>query len=91
MLGQVHALRLNAGVLVIPGQRRRVVRGVEPGTPDILVMLPGGRVVWLECKTERGTVTSVQHAWHARAGSMGHEVYVVRSVQDALQAIRGAA
>lgn len=85
----LHALRLNAGLTIVTGQdgRRRAIRGVEAGTPDILVMVQGGGVVWLEAKTRTGRLSKPQKAWHARAASMGHTVHVVRSVDDALDAL----
>lgn len=91
LLNGVHVLRLNAGATVIrSGTTSRVIHGVEPGTPDLLVMLPGGRVLWLELKTARGRLSPAQQAWHERARRMGHTVEVVRDVQSAVMACLGA-
>ncbi len=78
----VHPMRRNAGK-----RRSRSPNGCEPGTPDIEVMLPGGRVVWLELKTAEGNPSDVQTEWHAMARSMGHTVHVVRSVEEAVGAV----
>jgi hypothetical protein len=84
----VHVLRLNAGITVLgTGQKRRAIVGCEPGTPDVLVMLPDQRVMWLELKTDKGRVSKVQAAWHAMARSLGHTVEVVRTVEDAVRAV----
>ena len=84
-----HALRLNAGATVIQtGETRRMIRGCEPGTPDILVMLDGGRCVWLELKTPNGRVTQTQRSWHALAARRGHRVVIVRTVHEAIDAVR---
>ena len=85
----MHVLRLNAGLTVVQGQdgKRRAIRGVEPGTPDLMVLVQGGRVVWLEAKTARGRLSKSQKQWHDKARGLGHDVYVVRSVQDAEKAV----
>jgi hypothetical protein len=88
--GRGKVLRLNAGKIVLgTGNDRRMLAGVEPGTPDLLVMLPGGRTLWLELKTETGRVTDTQRAWHEAAHALGHDVIVCRSVHYALQVLRG--
>lgn len=76
-----HPMRRNSG-------RRGNVQMCEPGTPDIEVMLPGGRVAWLELKTPTGKARDTQKAWHARAARFGHVVHVVRSVDEAVAAVR---
>lgn len=87
----VHALRLNAGLTVLgTGKNKRAIKGCEPGTPDIEVMLMGGRVIWLECKTPKGRLSKSQVAWHAMASKLGHRVRVVRSVDEAVAAVREA-
>lgn len=87
-----HALRLNAGATVLKvGETRRMIRGCESGTPDILVMLDGGRCVWLECKTDKGRVTETQKSWHTMAAALGHRVAIARSVEDAIAAVRSEA
>lgn len=86
-----HALRLNSGMAILgTGARKLAIKGCEPGTPDVMVMLPGGSVVWIEVKTPTGRVSKTQKAWHARAGKMGHTVHVVRSVQEAVDAVEAA-
>lgn len=73
----------------------RVARGfmqlAAEGTPDRLVLLRGGRVIWIEVKFGKGGVLSAkQLAWHARAAKMGHYVITVRSVREAIEAVRAA-
>lgn len=89
----VRALRMQAGKLVIGtrenGDRRMVDLG-ETGTPDVLVMLPDSRCVWLELKAAKGRITDAQHAWHDAARKLGHAVHVVRDVADALRVVREA-
>jgi hypothetical protein len=86
--GKCIVLRLNSGVVAIKQDgRSRMFRGCEPGTPDLLVVLPGGRTVWLELKSEKGRVTAEQVDWHRRARNLGHTVAIVRNIEDALCAV----
>lgn len=92
--GRGKVLRHNAGLTVIgEGATRRVITGVEAGTPDLQVLLPGGRSVWLELKTAKGRLSRAQLSWHAEVSALGHTVVVVRDVSSALRAcgLRGAA
>lgn len=89
-MDDVHAMRLNAGLTILgKGASKRAIRGCEPGTPDVLVMLPGGQVVWLELKAPKGRVSAKQAAWHDMARAMGHRVHVVRTVDEAMEAVTG--
>jgi hypothetical protein len=77
--------RVNSGVTVLGGGKsRRVIRGAPPGTPDILGVLPTGRMFGLEVKTERGKLQPSQIEWHAQAERFGVRVSVVRSVEQAM-------
>jgi len=89
-LERVWCWRANAGTIVIgKGRARRVVRGSPAGTPDILVVLGNGRLCGLEVKRPvGGTVSPTQLEWHARASEHGVRVAVVRSVLEALEAVR---
>lgn len=85
-------------------QRKRM--GVKSGTPDLAVLLPGQRVVWLEVKVPaepqlglRGiagrrryatTTSERQDEMHELLRARGHVVAVVRSIDDALAAVEVA-
>lgn len=63
---------------------RSVLRGrvtklapTEKGTPDRLVLLPGGRVYLVELKTEVGRLSPAQRLWHDRAAVLGTPVAVL--------------
>ena len=51
----------------------------DPGLPD-LVAVRGGRVIFVECKTNRGKVTPEQQRWIEAlgSGSTQQEVWIVR-------------
>lgn len=52
---------------------------IVAGTPDRLVLLPGGRVYLVELKAPRGRLRPAQVVWHRRAARMGHPVVVLAS------------
>lgn len=59
----------------------------DPGIPD-LICIKRGRVVMLEVKRPRSSYSKPndnQKAWHAEWQRQGGEVYVVRSVEDAME------
>ena len=66
-------------VKFIPDQKK--------GMPDRLILLPQGRVVWVELKRPKGgRLSPMQKYQHQKLESLGHEVYVVatRAEVDAL-------
>lgn len=50
--------------------------------PDRLCVLPGGRVVFIECKAPGKKPTRLQAAEHERLRALGAEVLVVDSKED---------
>ena len=48
-----------------------------PGVPDRLVVLPGGRHVFVEVKAPGRSPRAAQRHWHASLEAMGHRVCVV--------------
>lgn len=53
------------------------------GMPDRLVLLPGGKVIWVELKTSGGHLEEIQKLQHKRLKEIGHEVRVVWAKADA--------
>lgn len=47
------------------------------GMPDRLVLLPGGRCVWVELKTDGGSLTEIQRYRHDELRKMGQRVCIV--------------
>ena len=78
--------RRGALVVKIPNEAlwRQRVRYTLRGMPDLIVLLPQGRVVFLEVKRPKGRPTPYQLEVHERLRGMGHEVYIVRSAEEAL-------
>lgn len=53
------------------------------GMPDRLVLLPGGRVVWVELKTRGGELSELQKLRGLELRRAGHEVVVVWTKEQA--------
>lgn len=52
------------------------------GLPDRLILLPGGRVWFVEFKTPEGRVSPIQKRVHDKLYRLGFPVSVVRSVSS---------
>ena len=50
---------------------------VQKGIPDRIVILPQGRVRFVELKTHRGRTSALQEHWHGQARGLGARVDVV--------------
>ena len=69
---------------------RLLEEGVEPGASDLVLILPGGRVVWCEVKTEadalrkirRTTQSASQEAFQTEVEDLGHTYRVLRSLDE---------
>lgn len=55
------------------------------GIPDRVVLLPGGRIFFVELKTLDGAVRAVQRVWHQKAKDRGTEVVILRGAREVLQ------
>ncbi|HEY3234310.1 MAG TPA: VRR-NUC domain-containing protein [Polyangiaceae bacterium] len=94
-LGVAHVLeRLGCIVIRVHSGQVRVGGGymqcAPSGTPDRLVLMPGGRSCWLEIKEKHGKISIDQKIWMDRAARLGHRVAVVRSVSEAVDVIKEA-
>lgn len=58
-------------------------RGYVNGQPDLVVLLPSGRVLLVELKTKSGRLSDAQKVFQSAAENMSHEYVVWRSVEDA--------
>lgn len=83
-LPDVRVLRMNAGKVKVRGGWMQLS---EDGTPDLLVLLPLGRCIWLETKAPKGRMREAQEKWHAAARKLGHDVHEVRDVVGATSVV----
>lgn len=50
------------------------------GVPDRIVMLPGGRLIFVELKADRGQLSPIQKVQIRRIEKLGQEVIIVRGM-----------
>ena len=73
--------RCNSGSVPLPNGKR--FQGMPKGFADIMVILPGGRVAFIECKTGKNNVNPEQERFIMRMRGLGARAGVARSVDDA--------
>lgn len=78
--------RVNSGATVIKSAKYgdRFLSGAPKGSPDIFVVLRGGKLAGIECKTATGKQNPNQKAWEQKAAKHGVRYGIARSVSDAL-------
>lgn len=59
-----------------------------PGVPDRIVILPGGKTIYVELKTEAGRLSSIQKRQIARMRERGADVRTVRGMNEAKELLR---
>lgn len=74
--------RLVNGVRALGGKAYKFVSPGNVGVPDRLVVMPGGRVVFVELKTERGKLSPMQEMQLRHLADMGVAVEVLRGIED---------
>lgn len=75
-------VKLREGVKKLGGMALKMVPTVS-GIPDRLVLLPGGRVCFIELKRESGgRLSPIQEVQIGRLRAMGHEVFVLRGTTE---------
>lgn len=70
-------MHIPPNVVVCPQCRTRIYRGIRKGFPDILSIKPP-HILWIECKTERGSVGPEQQRVKAMLEASGQVVVHVR-------------
>lgn len=80
----------NEGALVqaIEAAGWAVFRVSDEGLPDLFVVRRG-ECRWIEVKGAKGKLTPAQEKVHARLKANGFSVFVVRTVDEALAAVKG--
>ncbi len=52
------------------------------GLPDRLLVMPGGRHVWVEFKAPEGRLTPLQRYWYTRLENLGCTYQVIDTFED---------
>lgn len=58
---------------------------IPVGAADFVIFMPGGKILILECKTKTGKCTPEQAGWALQLQMLGHEVHIVRSLEEFLR------
>jgi hypothetical protein len=56
--------------------------GVRRGTPDIIILLPEGRVAWLELKIKGGSLSPDQRAFRDVCAALGHHWGMAKTLEE---------
>ena len=88
----IEHFRFNSGAAMLPGRGGKLqpVRFGAKGAPDILGVLPGGRMVAVECKASDGKLRPEQELFLERLRAAGALCIVARSVDDLVQGLEAA-
>lgn len=73
------------GVKDVGGRAYKWVSPGNNGVPDRIVILPEGRIVFVELKTESGTLSSLQRVQIKRLRELGQMVEIVKGVRGVIQ------
>lgn len=57
-------------------------QGLLPGAPDLVFVIPGGEVGFIELKAEGGTLTPAQEEFQGRCIELGARYVVARSPEE---------
>lgn len=80
------AIRRSVGTARDPTTGQVLRFGLE-GEADVEAIVKGGRVVFLECKSQTGRQRPAQAAFQRRVESLGCTYRIVRSAEEAIAAV----
>lgn len=92
MLESTIEAKLVRGVKAAGGVAYKFVSPGKAGVPDRIVVLPGGRVIFVELKTDTGRLSPGQRVQLDKLRALGAEAVVVRGsagVQEFLAMCKG--
>ena len=58
--------------------------GLKRGSPDLYVMLPEGKIAWLELKVKGGSLSLEQRMFRDVCNRLGHHWAVAKSLDDVI-------
>lgn len=81
--------RLVRGVKALGGRAYKFVSPGNTGVPDRLVVLPGGRIIFVELKTDVGKLSPMQIQQIKLLQSMGAQVRVLYGLEAVEEFLKG--
>ena len=66
-----------------------IAMGMRPGAADLVVVLDGGRVLFVEFKNEVGKQRKAQELFQSKVEERGHRYVLVRSLMELKKALSG--
>jgi hypothetical protein len=78
----------NAGHRSLRMGARMKAEGLQAGAADLCIMLPGGKVAWLELKTSVGRQSIAQKGFESKCRRLGHPYAVARTLDEAFDALK---
>jgi len=60
---------------------------IAEGCQDFTIFMPAGRTLCVECKARNEKPDKAQQAWHREMEMLGHNVHVVRNMDEFLRAV----
>ena len=78
-----YVVRCNSGTIKLDSGK--YFRAMPKGFTDIMAILPGGRVCFIEAKTEKGNLSPEQEAFIVKMQTLGCIAGAVRSIDEALR------
>lgn len=63
-------------------QMRMISTGLLSGVSDLIVVLPSGKIVFTECKDDKGRQSPSQKDFQDQIEKLGHTYILVRSLAD---------
>jgi len=83
------AFRLNSGGTRFQGKGKEYfVRFGFPGCPDIVVLLPDGRTLWIEVKSAKGVLSQPQKDFKKKCDERGIPHLIAHSWDDVAQYLK---
>lgn len=87
MLEKIIERKFRVRILALGGECLKLSGGPR-GLPDRLVLLPGGKAVFIEFKQTGGVVSPHQALWLKRLSALGFVAEVAHSVEEALSLLK---
>lgn len=82
----IFAIPNGGGRTPAEGQRLKL-EGVQAGVPDLQILLPNGKALFIEMKTKTGTLSASQRELIPKIESLGFKVFVCYGMEDAVSKV----